>query len=570
MRMSRNLRAVSSLILIILMLLSAVVGGFISYLWVMSNYYNMPENSTLLIVENVVFPIFNATYFNVTVLNPSNSVLNVNVTVIQVTVEGTTGAINVTTAEPQFPFLMRKGTRQIFMCLSNWSPLAGDTVRIEPVSAGVSTKSYAVTVPYVKLSITPNFDASTSITHFSVTVQNLIGSLINVNISQILLFGQELNANVTPSLPFPLASGGAQVFQCDWNWEDLRTENVTITVETLQGYEANYTAATLPGAVLSISDVEFPKTDSRFFNVTVTNAAQATASAIISQVNLTLQGGAPFSVKARAPYLLNTTFSEVFTNSSKTFECDWNWTDQRNENVTVNVYTSQGYKISSETVETPDTTVWNITDVKFDLDDTSRFSVNVTNMPVSLYSVTVTKILFNQTATSLTASPVIIDAGQQTMINCTFGWHAYRGENVTITVFTEDGKNISRFMTVPSVKVEILGNRAAFSDFRDRPSNVTIPVPILYVNVTISNSNNSLSNVTITRIVFESGNQTYEIDGNITDPAFSPTAYILAIGKTVTVICPWNWVRYMGTDLEVTVYTKEGITASKTWNIFDA
>jgi hypothetical protein len=568
MRVLRNLRAVSSLIWIILMLFSAVVGGFISYLWVMANYYNMPENSTLLIVENVVFPIFNATYFNVTVLNPSNSALDVNITAMRLTVEGTHEAENVSTAEPQFPFLMRRGTRQVFMCLSNWSPFAGETVRIEPVSAGVSTKSYAVTTPYVKLSITPNFDASTSIKYFSVTIENKVGSLIDVNISQILLFGEELRANVTPSLPFPLASGGMQIFRCNRNWENVGGENVTIKVETLQGYEANYTTVKLPVAILGISHVEFPKMDSTFFNLTLTNAADATASPIISQINLTLQNEAPFSVKSRAPYLLNTTFSEVYRNSSKTFLCNWNWTDQRNENVTINVYTSQGYKISSKTVKTPATIVWNITDVKLDLDDTSRFSVNVTNMPISLHSLNVIKILFNQTATSLTPSSVIINASQQAMINCTFGWQAFRGKNVTITVFTEDGMNISRLVKVPSLKVEILGNNVARGDFRDRPSNVTIPVPTLYVNVTVSNSNNSLTNITITRIVFESGNQTYEIDGNITNPAFSPTAYILPIGKTVTVVCPWNWVRYMGTDLEVTVYTKEGITVSKTWSIF--
>lgn len=563
-----NLRAVSSLIWIILLLSSAVVGGFISYLWVMANYYNMPEKSTLLIVENVVFPVYNATYFNVTVLNPSNSVLDVNITAMLLTVEGKNEAKNVSTAEPQFPFLMRKGTRQVFMCLSNWSPYAGETVRIEPVSAEASTKTYAFTTPNVKLSITPNFDASTSIKYFSVTIENQIDSWINLNISQILLFGEELKANVTPSLPFPLAPGTPQIFRCDRNWENLRGLNVTITVETLQGYEANYTTGTLPGAVLGISDIQFPHTDPTFFNVTVTNAADATASAIISRINLTLENAVPFSVKARAPYLLNTTFSEVFRNSSKTFVCDWNWTDRRNENVTVNVYTSQGFNVSSKTVNTPAVTVWNITDVKLDLDDTSRFSVNVTNMPISLHSLNVIRILFNQTATSLTPSSVIVNASQHRMINCTFDWKTFRGKNVTITVYTEDGMNVSRVVTVPSVKVEILGNSAAFGDFRDRPSNVTVPIPILYVNVTISNSNNSLTNVTILRLVFESKNVTYEIDGNTTNPAFSPRGYVLKINETVTVICPWNWVRYMGTDLKVTVYTKEGVTVSKTWSIF--
>jgi hypothetical protein len=570
MRVVRDLRAVSSLIWIILMLVSAVIGGFISYLWVISNYYNMPENSTLLIVESVGFQVYNATYFNVTVLNPSNSVLDVNITAMQLTVEGKNEARNITSAEPQFPFLMRKGTRQVFRCLSNWSPYAGETVRIEPMSAAASTKSYWVTMPDVKLSITPNFDASTSVKYFYVTIENQIESLIDLNVSQIMLFSEELKANVTPSLPQPLLRGNPRIFQCDRNWENFRGLNVTITVETTQGYEANYTTGKLPGAVLSIDDIKFPDTDSTSFNVTVRNAADSTTSPIISGINLTLQDGTPFSVKAKAPYLLNTTFSEVFSNSSKTFTCIWNWTEHRNENVKVDVYTNQGFTISSMTEKTPPPMVWNVTDVKLDLDDTSRFSVNVTNRPISVHSLNITKILFNQTATSLTQPSVIVNPSQQRIINCMFDWQTFRGKNVTVTVFTEDGTNVSRVVRVPSVQVRILGNDSAYGDFRGRHSNVTIPVPMLYVNVTISNSNNSLTDVTITRIVLESGNQTYEIDGNITNPAFSQRGYILKINETVTVICPWNWVRYMRTDLSATVYTSEGITASKTWSISHA
>jgi hypothetical protein len=97
---------------------------------------------------------------------------------------------------------------------------------------------------------------------------------------------------------------------------------------------------------------------------------------------------------------------------------------------------------------------------------------------------------------------------------------------------------------------------------------VTVPIPTLYVNVTVKNSNNSLTSATITRIVFESANKEYEIDGNLTNPSFLPKAYVLSVNDTVTFICQWNWVRYMGATLKVTVYTAEGATASKTWSIF--
>ena len=87
-------KAVSTLTVIVLMLCSAVFGALVSYLWVMSGYYNMPENTTLLIVEDVVFPISNARYFNATILNPSNSASDATITAICLSIEGKYEAIN--------------------------------------------------------------------------------------------------------------------------------------------------------------------------------------------------------------------------------------------------------------------------------------------------------------------------------------------------------------------------------------------------------------------------------------------------------------------------------------------
>jgi hypothetical protein len=253
-----NEKAVSTLTLIVLMLCSAVFGALISYLWVMANYYNMPENITLLIVEDVVFPIFDARYFNVTILNPSNSASDVNITAIRLSVEGKNEVCNVTTTDPPIhptPFILRRGTKQTFKCERNWSNFAGETVRIEPVAANASTKSYSYATPKVKLKLTPNFDASQSIEFFNLTIQNSAESVVNLTISEIIIFGSSINA--TPTLPYVLSPNQTKTFRCYWNWENVRGKNVTITVKTSEGYESAYTTNELPDAALYIDEVRF-------------------------------------------------------------------------------------------------------------------------------------------------------------------------------------------------------------------------------------------------------------------------------------------------------------------------
>jgi len=119
---------------------------------------------------------------------------------------------------------------------------------------------------------------------------------------------------------------------------------------------------------------------------------------------------------------------------------------------------------------------------------------------------------------------------------------------------------------VPLISLKVVENSTAFGDFRDKFPNITLPLPALYVNVTVRNPLYSLGSVSISRIVFLSGNATFEIDGNATSPGIYPKPYVLSANQSVTIICPWNWMRYMKTTLKVTVYTVEGYIITKTWS----
>lgn len=558
MRIAHNSDAVSTLTLIILLLCSAVLGGIISYLVVMTNYYNMPEDTTLLIVQNVKFPVYDAGYFNVTILNPSNSASDANITAIRLSVEEENEVYNITRTDPELGTITR-GTRLTFKCEENWSNFAGKTVRIQPIAGNASTKSSLYTTPKVEWTITPDFDASKSVDYFNLTIENSPESVVNLTISEIKVFGMSINGNVTPTLPHLLPQGETEVFRCDWNWENYRAENVTITVSTARGYQAVYTTNELPGAVLYIEDIEFDFTDTTSFNVTISSSEYSTVPATITAINITLKDNRTIPIDTYPPL---GPISGWIKNESRTFDCTWNWSEHRDEAIAVHAYTEEGFKVYSKTVKTPSTVVWNITDVKFDLDHTDHFLVNVTNRPCSLNNITITEIQIKSNETSFT--PQIIPIGEERLINCTFDWKHLRGQLANITVFKEDRSNVSRLVKIPSIGLKLLGDDFVLGYLYDEYPNVTVTIP--YFNITISNSNNSLQNVTITKITLETQNETREVDSGLTYPKLAPNGYILRIGEDVTIICLSDWTEYLGPKpVTVTVYTAEGFQASTTW-----
>jgi hypothetical protein len=560
LRIMRESKGISIILLILLLLCSAIVGGLLSYSWVMSSYYNMPENSTLLVVESVDFPLADFTYFNVTILNPSNSASDANITTLLLRIETENETVSIDNAEPAIPFFMQKGTRQTFRCIENWSNFTDEVIRVEPIAGEASTRSFPVPTPPVKLTvIDAAFDDSVSLGYFNLTLGNSANYEINLTISEIDVFGLSVSST-TPLLPYVLPYNQTQTFTCNLNWAQFEYTNATITVRTSEGYESVYETGELRGASLSISDVEFDYTNTSYFNLTISSAEDSTADALISGINLTQQDGTTTPISVRPPMLFYPFATSILPpNQTKTFTCNWDWTDHRNESITVNAFTHQGMIIQNRTVETPPAIVWNITEAKFDLDHTEHFLVNVTNMPCSLDEINVTGIEINNETVNTT--PSAVPNGAQALFDCEFNWTGLIGQNVTLTVLTQEGANISTIVGIDAAQLKILGDNITYGDLLDPSNNATIP----YINITISNSNNSHLDVTITEVVLETKNGTIEIDGTLTYPQLYPDGRVLKIGENVTIICPWNYVLYLYGPLTATVYTREGFQASKTW-----
>ena len=260
MQLIHNAKGISKLILIFLLLVAFAFGALISYVWTMGFYapfeFSLPSQPTI-VIQNVAFNPQDASFVNVTLLNPSYSPSEAAVLLLEArtTDDGLLHAFDVTS--PATPYVLGKGKTQTFTCYWNWAnysgivlpPSAGKTVEIRVLSENDMGEYATVAKPFVSLSITnPTFNSSISLNSFTLNVQNLGTSETYVNLTSITVdVSENITASaITPSLPYGLTQGAPAVtFTVPWDWAAFRNQTVTITVHTRQGYIV-YDTVTLP------------------------------------------------------------------------------------------------------------------------------------------------------------------------------------------------------------------------------------------------------------------------------------------------------------------------------------
>ena len=550
MHLKRETRAVSTFLFILIILASLIIGGLITYIWAIAPYYNVPANPSLLSVESVAFPLDNFNFFYVTVLNPSYSVSDLNITGFQVNIPSQNETFSVGTAEPAVPFVLSKGTEQNFTCDQNWSVFAGQSVTVEPVAANSSVYSQPIIVPLVKL-VVSGFNPDDNVNSFNLTVQNSPESVINLTISDITIFGV-LVANTTPSLPLLLPVGQEQVFNCTYNWARDGGENLTITVTTDVGYEQVFETSPIATATPSISNVYFDNTDTSYFNITITNPSTSEAQATLSGVNVTLLAdNTTLALRTSPPVAGLIVF--VAPNATQNLKCFWNWSLYRDEQILIQAFTLQGFPVQNKTVTTPSASIWSVNNIQFDLDDLEHFTVNVTNAPASLGDINITRVDFDQYNTSM--SPVVIAPANSSLVVCSFNWTSFVGLNANVTVYgvyvpTQNETTITETQSLPYVKV----TDAQFSSF---------PTGNPYVNVTVFESQFSPLTANITQISVTVNNVTSVLDGTLSVPTIGSNGYVLSKGEQMTFVCPWNWST--GQNVTFTVQLAQGPAVSATF-----
>jgi len=351
-QLAQNVKGISKLAMILLLIIFFLLGAVFSYIWTMGFYapqeFKLPSQTNLTI-EDVQFYAENATVFDVTVLNPSYSPSDAKIERIKVSTND--GKVYlITSASPTLPLTLAPGETQTIKGFWDWGNYTGQTVEVSVIIAEGSWPSVQAETAFMNLTVTSvNFEPSVTVTRFNVTVESM-RSPISVDISKIFVNGAEV-VNVTPTLPYTLNPNASITFTLHRDWTDLQNKTVSVAVQTKQGYVA-YKTVSAPQVKLNVSNIAFFNTTatSFYFNVTIQNSATPSAKLDINLITVHVEGQ-------------NITISGVFPslsppltlepNASVLLMCPWNWNDYQGKNVTVTVYTVQGFKASSTEITVP-------------------------------------------------------------------------------------------------------------------------------------------------------------------------------------------------------------------------
>jgi hypothetical protein len=563
MKLARNIKAISKLLFVLLLLTALIIGAIFSYLWVIGYYITLDRvyaTGIAVNITNYAFDYQNTSYFNVTIQCPTSYTSKEPANITRITVSTEDGKhYDVNSTDPSIPYKFKdKGESQTFKCLWNWENYTGETIKIIAFVADGSGATKEAKTPLVKLEITNlRFNSTISVTHFNMTVQNLISSVTYVNVTEITVDTYTLNSeNVTPSLPRMLDPGSSVTLMCSWNWTNYQNTSVTVAVSTLQGYMISTAEVTPLPVVLEITNVLFEPANTTCFNMTLRNGESSPTYVNITRITATTENGTVQEINGAnvsppiqpAPYPLD-------PNATKTFKCPWNWARYWDKNVTITVYTLQNFTAQyAETTPSP----INITQVIFKPDVMNQFNVTINNSKFYFTSVNITEITLtveNKTfpingteVTSHHPLPYQLQNDSSATFLCLWNWTNYQGKNITIIVRSLENYT-THFTEVTPTRV-ILAIMSVLFNHIDTTG----------FNLTVWNSNSSVESATIADVTITQNGTTI---GKIT---ISPSQTV-NVNSTVPFRCPWVWTNYRGNIVTITVFTKEGYEASTVYTI---
>jgi hypothetical protein len=559
--LGKNKKALSSLSLLILLLIAAIIGGIISYIWVTGYYMSLKEKipgQDTVAITNLSFNPQNATTFNVTLLNPSYSPSNL----IRVFEIGYIGH-NENTFHPVLssipslstPFNLTRGTSQTFMCKGDLTPYLNQTLAVSVFVVNGSGSTNFIKIPYTQLLIRKiSFNSTIGVKNFTITLQNAPLSAANLTITTIGIDYSTQGAinttlhPITPTLPYTLAPNKTVTLSLNYNWSSYAAAGGShqISVLTKEGYSAS-NSTQVPKLAFSIQQINFNQTDTKHFAVTLKNEVSTNTPLNVSRIEVLMDNG---TVTDATPPL-NSNTNGVLGNSTATFTASWNWTYYRDRSVIVAIYTLQGVEASNKTT-TPALSILNTTfpdsQHVFVTIKNSQYSAkvaNVTKMTVTLENGTENKIQVTQPPTS----PYLVGIGNETMFNAYWNWQTYLNKTVKVNIYTDEGlmasyttrtpsslANYTVYLTVPSAPVFNTANTTQFK-------------------VTVNNSQTSSGNATITKITV------LLVNGTEIDTTFTPQAQTIIPNNNVTFTCLWNWATYRNKSIVILVYTNGGLKA---------
>ncbi len=345
MRLARNVKGLSRLGLVLLLVISFLLGAILSYVYTLGFYagneYKIPAQNTVAL-QSVNFFTENATFFNATVFNPTFSPSNVTVQKIEViTADGKVHS----TVTPYLPLSLQIGASRTLQCFWDWGNYTGQSVSVNAIPQnGLGSNLQAVT-PSMNLSImSVNFFPSITAHNFTTSIRNS-GSPIPLDVNRILVNGFE--SLTVPALTQPLAVSNATDavpvnLTISHDWVDLQGQSVTVSVETVQGYTA-YKTITAPSVTSAISiNAIFNASNTNQFNVTLLNAF---SGAVLDVNEVTASVGGNITVIPPANWTASPS-TKLELHVPTIIVCTWDWSGFRGQSVVVNVGTVQGFQMA--------------------------------------------------------------------------------------------------------------------------------------------------------------------------------------------------------------------------------
>ena len=361
--MLNNKSAISTLPLVILLLVSGLIGAVLSYLWTVGYYVDIgtrvPEGVTTLTIMNVTFQREDCTYFNVTVLHPTYSAAEANITNLALLTS--TNDMKVPgLILPPTPYPLRRGEDVTFQCNLNWGEYAGQRVIVVIFVEDGSGATSSFQTEFVKVEITEIiYNTTKTINQFNVSIRNR--SNIPLDLERIRL-GEEIipsenisvnGQNIT--FPYIIPENNSQVFSCHFPLWDAENNtgylgNISdITTNTSQGYGDVFSVNFSNPVMLMLSNVTNPQSNQTQF--ILGNDAQSPHRVNLENITITVANNSFIETFTVAE--TNATNFLLENGANITILCEdqrINWEDWKGKKITIRVYTSQGFLAKREEV----------------------------------------------------------------------------------------------------------------------------------------------------------------------------------------------------------------------------
>jgi len=192
-------------------------------------------------IDQIGFDLNDTGHFTVNITNLPYSLQAINVTEIDFNNNATIiGA------------LVATGEQAAFVCEFNWSSFVGQNVNITArVTYPNSSLSllFQTNVPYFRMSNVTFADFALGNPYMNVTVGNSVFSKTNATIIKIFVKTQNGTQPIDGTISYPKISsqgypvvvGTEQTITCPWDWSQWVGTNVTVVVQTADGFQASTT-----------------------------------------------------------------------------------------------------------------------------------------------------------------------------------------------------------------------------------------------------------------------------------------------------------------------------------------